>query len=274
MTSAGITAVLSGGGAKAAAHLGAVQAMREAGLTPTRYVGTSMGAVMAAALAGGAAPDEVLARMRGIRRRDVISVSPASLLRGWLSRALLRGDPLRSAIAQCLTVDRFDRLECPLTVTATDVEGGEQVLFGAGGEDAPLLDALYASCALPLLYPAAHLGGRRLADGGLRGPVPLRVAARFPADRVIAVDVGPAFEAEAASKPERVLPLVRVWNDASRVMMAGISELELALWRQTSGRPPLVYIRPPTERGATFAVEQFDRYFSIGFEAARQSLRA
>ncbi|HNT71870.1 MAG TPA: patatin-like phospholipase family protein, partial [Methanothrix sp.] len=67
-----------------------------------------------------------------------------------------------------------------------DLDTGELIVFGDGGEDVPLADALFASCALPVFYPPVQLLGRRLADGGLRGVVPLDVAARFPADRVIA----------------------------------------------------------------------------------------
>ena len=59
-----VVLVLSGGGAKAAAHLGAVRALRASGVVPTRYVGTSMGAVIATGLAAGLSPDDVAARRR------------------------------------------------------------------------------------------------------------------------------------------------------------------------------------------------------------------
>ncbi len=66
-----VTVVLSGGGAKATAHLGAIRALRGAGLEPARYVGTSMGAVVGAALAAGLTAEAVFERARGIRRRGV-----------------------------------------------------------------------------------------------------------------------------------------------------------------------------------------------------------
>src|SRR5437588_669819 len=62
------------------------------------------------------------------------------------------------------------------------------------GADAPLVDVLYASCALPLYFSPASIAGRRLADGGLRAVLPLQVAARLPADLVVAVHVGPGFD--------------------------------------------------------------------------------
>ncbi|HXV86367.1 MAG TPA: patatin-like phospholipase family protein, partial [Gemmatimonadales bacterium] len=58
-----VAVVLSGGGAKAAAHVGALKALEERELTPSRYVGTSMGAVVAACFASGLDYDTVLKRV-------------------------------------------------------------------------------------------------------------------------------------------------------------------------------------------------------------------
>ena len=66
-----ITAVLSGGGAKAAAHLGALEILAQNGIVPTRFVATSMGAVVAAGLAAGLSVAEVQTRLRRIRKDDV-----------------------------------------------------------------------------------------------------------------------------------------------------------------------------------------------------------
>src|SRR6185312_10386077 len=84
----------------------------------------------------------------------------------WL-RSLLKGEPLREAIGELFPARRFEELTIPLTVTAVDLDSGNLVLFGAAGEPALLLDALWASCALPVFYPPVLLGGRRLVDGGL-----------------------------------------------------------------------------------------------------------
>jgi NTE family protein len=269
-----VTAVLSGGGVKAAAHLGAVRALHADGLVPTRYVGTSMGAVMGAALAAGLGPDQVVERLRGFRRRDFARLSAAGLMQGIFATALLQAEPLQRTLARILPVTSFDDLELPLTVTAADLDSGAQVCFGAGGEEAPLLDALYAACALPLWYPPLEREGRRLADGGLRGVLPLRVAARFETEVIVAVDAGPGFDAVPATGRLAPPALVRMHNDATNVLMSAHTDLELELWRRTPGRPPLVYIRPEVERGATLAVHHFERYETAGFEAARAALRA
>jgi NTE family protein len=267
-----VTAVLSGGGVKAAAHLGAARALREAGLAPSRYVATSMGAVMAASLAAGASPEEVVERARALRRHDFVRLSAAAMLQGLFATALLHAEPLRRTVARLVPATRFDQLDVPLTVTATDLETGELVCFGDGGDDAPLLDALYAACALPVWLPPGEIGGRRLADGGLRGPLPLEVAARFASDLVVAVDAGPGTDAVPRTGRLAPPPLVRIHNEATGALMSRATELELALWRATPGRPRLVYLRPVAERGTTFAVQHLGRYAEAGYEEARRAL--
>src|SRR6266852_6452490 len=78
----------------------------------------------------------------------------------WL-HSLLRGEPLRDAIAALVPARSFAELRTPLLVTAVDLDSGDLIRFGAGGESAPLVDALWASCALPVFYPPVSLGGRR-----------------------------------------------------------------------------------------------------------------
>jgi NTE family protein len=267
-----VIAVLSGGGAKAAAHLGVLKALGAAGIVPTRYVGTSMGAVIATGLAAGYSPDAVAERLLKVRQRDVFRVDRTALLKGLFARALLKPEPFREALGRLLPVSRFDELRLPLTVTATDLDSGALLRFGAGGEDVPLLDALSASCALPPFFPPFLLAGRRCADGGLRAVVPIEVAAAFPADLVVAIDVGPGFEAAEDGAGPEPPALLRLQGDAQRALMASNTAAQRALWEATPGRPPLLWIRPRVRRGETFATEQVRWYLAEGERAANEIL--
>lgn len=269
-----VTVVLSGGGAKAAAQLGALEVLAQHGVVPTRFVGTSMGAVIGAGLAAGLSIAAVVTRLRGVTRNDVAALDRTALLKGVFAQALLRGSRLRETLARLLPVQRFAELKLPLSVTAADLDTGELVVFGAGGLDAPLADALYASSALPVLYPPAELDGRRLADGGLRGVLALEVARRFDADLVVALDVGPGFDA-GPERAEREPPaLIRAHNDSQFVLMASATRLALELWRATPGLPRLLYVRPQVHRGETFAVDRLDAYLEAGRVAAREVMAA
>ncbi len=263
--------VLSGGGAKTAAHLGACRALKEAGFEPAWYVATSMGAVIAAGLASGVGSDELLERMAEAGPRGVVR-NPLAPVAGLFLQSLLRPAPLRRAIESMVPARRFSDLSVPLTVTAVDLDTGELVLFGAGATNAPLVDVLCASCALPLYYPPVILNGRRFGDGGLRAVVPLGPAAELDVELVLAVDVGPGFDLAAPAESSRVPALVRAHDDAVGILMAANSQSQLALWRADPARPPLVYVRPRVEREATFRVDRVREYANEGRRAAREAL--
>lgn len=265
-----VVCVLSGGGAKAAAHVGALRALEERGVRPAHYVGTSMGAVVAAGFASGLGYEELLRRMTSVSRRDVAVPSP-SLLLGPFAASLLRGEPLRATIRRLVPAERFEDLETPLTVTAVDVESGELVLFGEGGRRrVPLVEALYASCALPIYFPPAEIGDRRYADGGLRAVLALDVAAEFAPDAVFAVMVGPSFYDEPPSDGAPQPPLLRAHNQALRILMAAQVEETVARWRRRA--VPLVLVRPSLDREATFEVAKAVNYVEQGYLCAVRAL--
>lgn len=270
MSDRGVALVLSGGGAKTAAHLGAARALGEAGLVPARYVATSMGAVIAAGLAAGLAPEALLDRLAAVGPGGVVR-EPLALVAGWFARSLLRPAPLRQAIEALVPARHFGQLAAPLTVAVTDLDSGELVLFGAGGLEAPLVDVLCATCALPLYYPPVNLAGRRCGDGGLRGVLPLAAAALVVREPVVAVDVGPGPDlppGQAAALP----PMVRAHDEALGAMMAAHTAALLHAWRADLARPALSYVRPMVDRQATFQVDRMRRYAEDGYRAAREAL--
>lgn len=266
MTNQRVVVLLSGGGAKAAAHVGALRALTEARLAPAHIVATSMGAVMGACFAAGLAPEEILARCERVGAKGIVR-SPWAPWGGLWLRSLLRGEPLRAAIGELLPVQAFEQLTIPLTVTAVDLDSGSLVLFGAGGQSAPLIDALWASCALPVFYPPVLLGGRRLVDGGLRGVVPFGAAAGIPADLVVAIDVGPGLDEAEVPVAARYPALIEIHDRTTGVLMAAITTAELARWRAEAGRPELLYVRPRVEREATFRIDRAREYADDGYRA-------
>jgi len=292
-----VVAVFGGGGAKSVAHAGAWRALLEAGLRPSHIVGTSMGAVMGAAFAAGSSYDRLVGIALSLHRNDFAALDAWALAKGVFARSTLKPEPLKRAIARLVPATRFAELQIPFTVTTTDLDSGELVLFGAPvgmsvwgdvgaqhaaplhrantatvhlGDTAPLVDVLYASCALPLYFPPAVINGRRLGDGGLRAVLPLDVARRIPADLVVAVDVGPGFDEPPATKQAGIPPLVRAHGEAIRVMMAAQTERAIAAWPKDA--PRLVVVRAVAEREATFAVDGAERYLDAGYQKTRAAL--
>lgn len=271
MSPAGVVLLLSGGGAKAAAHAGAMRALEEAGIVPARIIGTSMGAVIGACVGAGLTADETVNRLQVVGSKGIVRSLLAPWGGLWLD-GLLRSDALQAALSELVPARSFDQLRIPLTVTATDLDTGALVLLGHGGDPVPLVDALHASCALPVFYPPVPLVGRRLGDGGLRGVVPFAAAAAVEAQLVVAVDIGPGFDTAPAQPQNRYPALVARHNDATGILMAANTAVSLALWRKDPTRPPLLYVRPRTERDATFRIERVAEYAEEGYRATRVAL--
>src|SRR6266480_3150857 len=251
-----VVAVFGGGGAKSLAHAGAWKALLEAGYQPSHIVGTSMGAVIGAAFAAGSTYERLVEIALSLQKKDFAALDAWSLAKGVFAGNILKPEPLKRTIARLVPATRFAELQIPLTITATDLDSGELVLFGALGQDAPLVDALYASCALPLYLPPEVIDGHRLGDGGLRA--------------VVAVDVGPGFDEPPAEKKAAIPPLVRAHGEAIRVMMAAQTERMIAAWPKDA--PRLVMVRAVAEREATFAVGAGQRYFDAGYRRTQFAL--
>jgi predicted acylesterase/phospholipase RssA len=251
------------------------QALQEAGIAPVRWIGTSLGSVTAAGLASGESPDELLRRFAAFKESEVLVRERAVLIRGVWSPALIKSAPFRAALEKLLPARKFADLVTPCTVTAVERETGQEVRFGDGGEAAPLITALCASCALPPYFRPVMVNGREFYDGGLRGPMPLAAAAEITRhdglDMVIAVNVGPGFD-EVGPPLQVPPPLVAATDTAMGWLMAGTTQLLRERWERTPGLPPLLWLRPVSDRGATFAMERMPEYARAGHRAMRTAL--
>jgi predicted acylesterase/phospholipase RssA len=173
--------VLSGGGARALAHLGALEELSAAGLRFDRVAGVSLGSLVAATTAMGLEPQEVCETFeRSFRNtnptRD-FTVPAFSLLRGSKARRLLE-DTFRDRRIEELPL-RFFCLSC-------DLVEREPVIHRTG----PVIDAVYPSFAIPGVFPpVARTDGRLLVDGGVLDNLPVATMARTGEGPVIAVDV-------------------------------------------------------------------------------------
>jgi predicted acylesterase/phospholipase RssA len=227
-----------------------------------------MGAVVGAALAADLSGDEFLTRLRGFARSEVAPTDPLALFKGVFAKSLLKPGVWEETLSRLIPVFRFSDFKIPLTVTATDLDSGDLVLFGDRGRDAPVNLALAASCALPLYYQPVVIDGRRYADGGLRAVLPVEVARGIPADLIVAISVGPGFD-EGPSRA-KVPGLLRAHGDAERVMMAAQTERDLEDWPADATK--LIVVRAVHERDATFALDQIDRFVEAGYQATKQAL--
>jgi NTE family protein len=268
MSAKRVILVLGGGGMKGLAHVGAWQAIVEAGVEVQEIVGTSIGAMVGAAIAGGVEHERLQALARALRKTDVVMLNRwAALFNGIRQPSVFRDDVFRRYLERVLPVTTFEELQIPLGINAVDLELGEQAWFGAGGRtDIPLLEAVYASCALPVFYPPAELEGRHFVDGGVLDPLPISRAAERGADLVIAIDVGAGGTEDSAEVVSRGMVAIH-----QRVMQIMGSRRKQALLESWAG-PELLYVRPALENYATFDFGNTEYFLSEGYRATRAAL--
>src|SRR3989442_3768156 len=92
-----------------------------------------MGAVIAAAFASGASYDEVVIAARSLSRRDVAPLDPIALLKGAFAGSILKAQGPRRAIERLVRATRFEQLNTPLTITATDLDSRQLIPVGMNG---------------------------------------------------------------------------------------------------------------------------------------------
>jgi NTE family protein len=265
--SARVAVVLGGGGLKGFAHIGVLRALTEVGIAPSVYAGTSIGALIAAAGASGMAIDMMANHARQLQRRDLFRLNHMGMLRERRRvSSIYDGDALRRLCEQNVPAGTFADLPVPVLVNTFDIQGGTQVVWGlAGLRDVPVVDAVYASCALPGFFPPGRVGGRLCIDGGTVDNLPVQIAAAG-ADAVIAIDVGSTDLTHAADIAEQ--GFAAIYMRAATAMMHALQLVPLTRWTG----PPMLLIRPRIADIGWLSFAHTDALIAEGYRAAREAL--
>jgi NTE family protein len=196
-----VALVLSGGAARAFAHLGVLRVLEREGLRPDLVVGSSAGALVGAYYASGRPVAEIEALAARLNLPTLIDIDPVkTLLGGFGGLGLAKGHRLEAFLRESIGVP-LQSLPMRFVAVATDLNTGEPVLLNHG--DAPR--ALRASSAMPGLYEPVHIGERVLGDGQIVSPMPIGVARSLGAQVVIGVDVVYPPQHASLSSPISVL---------------------------------------------------------------------
>lgn len=265
-----IALALGGGGLRGIAHIGAIAALREAGISPILYSGTSIGALIAGAAAADLTVDEMTAAARRFTRRDLLRVSALDLIRQRLQAAgLMRNEPFRAFVESIIPDGVFGDWPHELLITTASAEDGSALVWGLPGlREASVRDAIVASCAIPGIFPPVTVAGRRCMDGGVVDNLSLTAAAARQVDVIIAVDVAPHIN--EAPPGERSVGFAALSMRAARAMSDTMQDRLLATW----AGPPVLLVRPKLEGLGMFAFGQATRLIEEGARAMRDALVA
>ncbi|MCB1499625.1 MAG: patatin-like phospholipase family protein [Bauldia sp.] len=228
---------LGGGAAQGFAHVVVLEALDELGLKPAAVAGTSMGAIVGAAYAAGMSGQEI--RRYAIdmfaRRKDVLGrlwrLRPRKIAE--VSLGLGQFDLVKAlrAFMPPFMPERVEEVATPFTAIATDFYAGTEVVIREG----PLIPALAASSAVPILFQAVTFGGRVMIDGGCANPVPFDRLGDV--DFVIASDVVSLPRGDHKRVPG---PIQTAFGSVVLVFHSILRE------KLRTARPPDVMIKPPT----------------------------
>ena len=182
-----VALVLSSGGCRGYAHIGAIEALLEKGYEISSVAGSSMGALIGGIFAAGRL-EEVKEWFCTLTRRDVFSLIDFSLG----INHLVKGERVMNRLQEIVPDVRIEDLPIPFCAVATDVRTDSAVVFRSGS----LFEAIRASISMPTFFRPVEHDELYLIDGAISNGLPLEYVARTEGDLLVASNV---------SAPERRL---------------------------------------------------------------------
>lgn len=288
--------VLSGGGARGAAHVGVLQVLESHRIPIDAIAGTSMGAVIGGLYASGLSAAQIAALVASEEWREAFrEPAPRSdrsfrrkredqnflvdfrlglqsgefrLPKGLVTEQRLI-ELLRRHTLPVATVRNFDELPTRFRAAATDLENGEAVELASGD----LVTAMRASLAAPGVFAPVELDGRLLVDGGLANNLPVDLARRMGVDVLIVVDVGfplrsrESLDSVTTISNQMLSILIRRGSDAQR---RSLGERDILLQPQLGEASSFDFDIVPiaVERGREATVGALGRLAPLQLEVA------
>ena len=250
---------LGSGSIRGYAHIGALRALERAGVPIDYLAGTSIGATVAGAYAYFRDVDRTEEFLDGIGSR---------MFRPTVSRkSLLTTAAMRRFATRTLGNPLLEELSIPTAVVATDVDTQDEVVLRRGRA----IPAVFASAAVPGVFPAVRIGNRTLVDGGVVNPVPASVAASLGADVVIGVRLvhsGGVMADELSEEGDGPLP------SAVAAIMRSIELLQTRI-ATDSGSTPLILLTPEfgsIPAGKLRHFREGKRYITAGESAVEEAV--
>ena len=276
--------MLSGGGARGAAHIGVLKVLEEMRVPVDAIAGTSMGAVVGGLYASGLSARDIEKIVTTINWQDAFRDRPPredldlrrkeedetflvkyhfGLRDGHIvvPKGLIQGQKLTETLRRLtLPVARitdFDALPTPFRAVATDIESGDSVVIGSGD----LTSAMRASLSAPGVFAPVEREGRLLVDGGIADNVPVDIARSMGVDLLIVVDVGSTLlpRKELTSAPV-------ISNQMLAILINRNAQAQLASLGDKD-----VLITPILGDASAFDFGSVARVISVGEKAARAS---
>ena len=242
-----------------------LQALTEAGIHPDLLMGTSVGAVNAAWMAG--TPDHEGALKLGeiwlgLRRQTIFPLNPWSSALGLLGRTnhVISNSGLRVLLEKHLPFERLEKAMVPVHVVTTELKTGRAVVMSSG----PAVPALLASTAIPGIFPPVTIGQREFIDGAVANHTPVATAIELGATRIFVLPVGYPW---LSQEPTNAL---RMALHALALFVEQKLNAEVAAYQKLADIHVLPTLEAPAVSPADFT--HTEELITGGYRSARQYL--
>lgn len=276
-----VALVLSGGGARGYAHIGAIEVLVERGYRITSIAGTSMGALVGGLYAAGKL-DELKRRVLTLDRRKILGLMNISLGLDHVAN----GERLMKLIDELTHNETIENLPVKFCCIASDIVSGKERVFRSG----PLCTAVRASVSIPCFFKPVHEDGHIDVDGSIHNPLPLDRVDRKWNDLLVAVNVsapdsepftGYLQHSEPANDTERKLrsrlPFFNIqFSENYMTMATRVARISLQNNTQMAMRltPPDVCMELPMNRYSLFDFDKGEELIEYGRREMERQLDA
>lgn len=251
---------LGGGGARGIAHIGVIRYLEEQGARPIALSGTSMGSIVGSLYALGKSSHDmeaILANMSWLKMVDFD-----------MKKGLLKGEKIEKYLDELFEGKSFEDLDIPYTVTATDLDTGEGILFTTG----KLAPAVRASISIPGIFSPKEYLDRNLVDGGLTANLPIEV---LPDGPVIAVSSmrdltrKVHYRTKLFSLDWQKTLFSNGYNLVQKTIDIMLSQNEN---RSVISRKNVIYIRPEFDGLDYYEFHKYKSFIESGYSKAKELL--
>ncbi len=234
---------LGSGGLRGLAHVGVLNIFEQHRIPVDYVAGCSIGSLIGALFCSGLTPEMILKLAKGLSRSH------------WLDFVLPRmgivgGNKILNTIQLLVQQKKFEELKIPLSIVATDLKQGKEVVFCQGD----VARAVRASVSVPGIFVPYEWDGNLLVDGAVLNPTPIDVVRRMGAEIVIAVDLA---HADHSSEVDNMFDVI--------IQSIDIMERELFKYR---GHNCDILISPDVGHISPSSFDSIDECVRLGEEAA------
>jgi len=276
-----VTLVLSSGGARGLAHIGAIEELESQGYSIRSIAGSSMGALVGGMYAAGRLND-FKDWMQTINKRKILSLIDLSLS----INHLVKGERVIDALKEIVPDVNIEDLPIQYQAVATDWENGREVVFRSGS----LYEAIRASISIPLFFNPVRRDDMILVDGGILNPLPLKQGGQMEGYLLVAVNVSSFYWGgepkikelfEARRKRSRSLPmniLASLIPDGLDVNYFSLTQRMCSLMIQQNAAlsiqlyKPDILVEIPMNRFGSFEYDHVDKISALGKTKMRKAL--